>query len=210
MSKIYISKHAKYRVGIRGERPIPVVDGQGRTVMMDSQRAFTAEFEIQPMPFRVRQEAEQRFRKIPYAFGSEPERGDGICTSPDPLTNGLSFEGEPAELRLSMFDTSTIPDAALRAEVEEKLDSHVEHGWAFIRIDELRTGVPFARYDEITGAGADKKLGRILRDTGGDVDVWMAYERENQNRESVLAEYQRVADERESAKREHEALSGTI
>lgn len=97
--------------------------------------------------------------------------------------------------RIGTFDTATIPDPDLRAEVEQRMLKKLdEPGMAqfFALAEKPKVAKPWPKYDEIKSAKAIVDTVNALGLNREDV---AAYERDNQNRKEVLEALGQVEDE---------------
>ena len=96
-------------------------------------------------------------------------------------------EGEDPMRRVSIYDTDEQAelhgwDAETKAEVEQNL-LEGQNEWYF-KLEELKSERPWPTYDSQT----PKQILDTLAVTGADVESVIAYERENKNRSTLVAE----------------------
>lgn len=96
---------------------------------------------------------------------------------------------DPAEHRISTFDSNVIQNAGLREEVEKFLLNHVDHGRDFIVADRPKLKAPWPTYDTVHAA----KIAAKVAEDGYDVAEVIAYERENKNRPTVIEALEALA-----------------
>lgn len=97
----------------------------------------------------------------------------------------LTTEGgipiDPVLHRISTFDTNKVP-SEMRAEIEQSLLNHPDHGRDFVVANRPKIDPPWPSYDKEKAADIPKKVA----DLGFDTEAVIAYERENKNRESII------------------------
>jgi hypothetical protein len=119
----------------------------------------------------------------------------------------LNFRGVPMNMdgsaidpvdRASLFDTEWIEDKDLRARVEKRMLEHsgLNHYMGYILVEEEKVPAPWPTYDELTIHGrrnasqvAEKNI-EVAKLTGVDLDVLIAYEKQNRNDERLIAAYE--------------------
>ena len=95
------------------------------------------------------------------------------------------YEGENPARRISIYDTDEQArqhawSDELKAEIEALLDR--DQGPNYFRVESPKATLPWPSYDETPAA----KVMEVARTIGVDPSTVLAYERENQNRPSVL------------------------
>jgi hypothetical protein len=104
------------------------------------------------------------------------------------------YEGEDAMRRVSIYDTdvearANLWDAKTKAEVEASLIEG-QNEFYFV-VEELALPAPWATYDK----QAPKQIVETLKVTGADYESVIAYERENKNRSTLIAELEAIGAE---------------
>lgn len=104
------------------------------------------------------------------------------------------YEGEDPMRRVAIYDTDVEArvfdwDAKTKAEVEASLIEG-QNEWYFV-VEELALVAPWATYDK----QAPKQIVETLKVTGADFESVIAYERENKNRSTLIAELETVGAE---------------
>jgi len=104
------------------------------------------------------------------------------------------YEGEDPMRRVSIYDTDVearrnLWDAQTKAEVEASMIEG-QNEFYFV-VEELALPAPWATYDK----QAPKQIVETLKVTGADPEVVVAYERENKNRATLIAELEAIAAE---------------
>jgi hypothetical protein len=93
--------------------------------------------------------------------------------------------------KISTFDTSTVP-AEIRADLEKALLECHDHGRHYIMVEQPVIPAPWPKYSEIKSA---KAIVQTVQALGLDPKQVAAYERENLNRDEVLAELAALEEE---------------
>lgn len=104
-------------------------------------------------------------------------------------------EGENPLHRVSSYDTDEVArsqgwSTELKKHVEDVLDAG--QGPDYFRCDKPRLSAPWPTYDDFTDA---KKIAERIRELGLNVEHACAYERENKNRENVVAALEALVEE---------------
>lgn len=94
--------------------------------------------------------------------------------------------------RIGVYDTDVEARAQRwtderKAEVEKALMEAVEHGESFILVTAPPVVAPWPAYDESVGPEAAAQIASLVNLTGADPELVLAYERENANRDDVVA-----------------------
>lgn len=100
-------------------------------------------------------------------------------------------EGEPVRLRFSSFDSEAIEDETLRETVEKALLGSLNYGVRYIAYEPAKAPAPWANYDKLDDAD---EIAHTIEITGTEIDVVLAYERENANRPAVIAAVEALRD----------------
>lgn len=135
-------------------------------------------------------------------FTAEFRAGDVCSWEEDAARQSFTFLGtvteegserpiDPIPSRVGSFDTAKIRDAKLRSGVEQKMLAHPDHGRDFLMVEKPQLAAPWPNYDKVKGGGAGRTTAKVIseqvQELGLDPADVMAYERDNANREEVLA-----------------------
>lgn len=208
----YISKETKYNPTIKGGgyTLIQLVNGKTTVAADPSEPRVEVWFDARPMPHSERMQAMEFFFRTQgkNAFGSRPDPEDGQSADED---IGI-YRGDPIELRLGLLDTDDPQQCPPQYKqlVEETLDAFHERNLFYIKVEKTLAPKPWPAYDEVKGAGADKKIAALTRDFGLNFDLVVEYEKENANRDAVIAALEGMKAQVAESRREAEALSGTL
>src|SRR5215831_18752314 len=164
----FLSKYGRFGLQIRPQISEPYASGMVRV----TQYQVAAIFEPQGLSNEERALAFQSF----WFNGSLQEQDEVTTVQPD--------------YRIGVFDTRQAQLANdwtddVREEVERALLSHADRFGDIIAVPEVRLTPPWPRYDEY--AGSPSQLARKLVDEGYDLQAVLDYERQNQDREKVVA-----------------------
>lgn len=221
---LFVTHYHPYRyVGIqKGVQRMELID-DGTYQPMILRAHLEAEFHRGSLPFAAREAARLFFdAKLGSSRGEPPGayRVPGVASDPD--FQGYMYDASDEPLFYSFFDTETdcpvdvigMTDDEVRAKYEKVLGESQElRNGEFILIEQPRVAVPWPSYASIvTGPGhteawVAKKILDAAEITGADLRIVAAFERENLNREYVLAALAEETQRRMAAESEVEALS---
>lgn len=214
---LFVSKHARFVHGIRNEESEIIRLASGREQLSIIVPPLNAEFINQGnLSYAEREEAFRLFGDPREgAFGAIPSMQTG-------LMGGIAYDAYEPQFALSKFDTDTDIDyvqarahtAEARREIKELFESRLmtspENGIGMVRIQARKMEKPWPAYDETPA----ERVARTAQTMGFDLDLVLAYEAENQNREAVVkgitALKSRKAVEAEVEQAEEDALKVTI
>jgi hypothetical protein len=146
--------------------------------------------------------ASGQHRVIAPGFTAEFRSGDVTTWEEDEARQHFTFRGtvteegserpiDPIPSRVGSFDTARIGDSKLRAEIEQKMLAHSDHGRDFRMVEKPQLAAPWPNYSKVKGGGAGRTTAKVIseqvQELGLDPADVMAYERDNANREEVLA-----------------------
>jgi hypothetical protein len=223
---LFVSRFFPYEHGIQnGASRFELVETPNGTLHQEVvvKPHLTAVFRRGALPYAAQQVAQEVFDAV---FGSSngdppgPYRRANVASDPD--FEGMMYDASEDYLFYSFFDTETdcpkdvpgLTDDQVRTLYEAKLSASPDIGARdLLRIEQQRLTAPWPSYDEIkTGPGHSREwvanqVVEIGERIGADFAYVAAYERENENREEVLAKIAARAEEKRKALAEIEALS---
>lgn len=175
----FISKTPQYRITAIKPVERSVVGADGRVHRHTEDPGFIAQFMPHGLTAWEMDKAREKWAKD---WANKIPRGGRI------------------ENKFGVFDTAMhqqrypdqIPSDERRVEIEEALQARASHGLRFERVDKPKIPIPWPTYDEIvTAQGVTlqkvaSKIVDVATDIGANVDMVIAYERENLNRQQVI------------------------
>jgi len=169
----FVSPYGRYNLGLIPWKQEKLADGTTRTL----KEGFMAQFGDGDFTDQERQAAYDH-------FGSTIKKGS---------RRDESGNDSDQDWRIGTFDTLDIHDLELRSNVEKLMVDHPLHGRDFLLVQRPATPAPWPRYDEVKVIGrrtiddVARQIVEKIEELGLDPDQVIAYERENLNREQVVA-----------------------
>ena len=84
-----------------------------------------------------------------------------------------------------------------RVEIEGLMKTAIGYGVDFVAVEAPKLAAPWPSYDEIKGPGAINKIKMLVTDGGYDAAYVVEYEKQNRNREPLIAELEALIPEPE-------------
>lgn len=166
----FVCKHANYSVELRESIEEPDPYHKGRHII--HRKPLVANFVAGDLTPWEKEAALKHF-----SFAGMPVEED-MMTPVDPSS------------RLSSFDTTTQGWSPEDQEYAEKalLESQA-HGPDYLHVETPKRPAPWAGYDKLRAAN---KIVELVEATGSDPEYVLAYERENENRDAVIAALEKL------------------
>jgi hypothetical protein len=223
---LFVSRFFPYEHGIQnGASRFELVETPNGTLHQEVvvKPHLTAVFRRGALPYAAQQVAQEVFDAV---FGSSngdppgPYRRANVASDPD--FEGMMYAASVVYRFYSFVDTATdcpkdvpgLTDDQVRALYEAKLSASPDIGARdLLRIEQQRVTAPWPAYDDlVTAAGVStatvaKRIVETAKTIGADLNLVAAYERENQNREYVLAGIVEEQNRERRERAEVEALS---
>lgn len=171
---IFVSRYGNPSYGVRDE-----ISEQYSTGKRIIQRGLEAQFTRHAIPDYVKEIGVKQL----HHHGQLEDRIDGGKMSPESRISW--FDSVATQKHLRWTDEE-------REEVEQSLLQSDRYGLDYIKVDEPKRPAPWAGYDRLDSA---EKIAELTLATGSAVADVIAYERENENREEVLAALEDLSGE---------------
>lgn len=198
-----------YTLGIKDATRRPEVSQSGVTTYVEVEPKLKATFIHRTLSHGEIEAAKAQILNNggPYAFGSVPGRDEGNINIQDAAQEGYAstaHTGYDVYQNLACFDTNDpqqCPPEA-RAEVEQFLLNHYDHGNVFVRVDDWNLTPPWPTYP-VSGLVNVEAVVEHARQAGSLADA-IAFESSSAGRPELLVALQK-ADYEASVEREADA-----